>query len=299
MADRGVRDQSLQIHLDHRDERAVHDSDDGQHGNLRSKAARGCREQRQAETQHAVGAHLQQDAGEHDRTGRWGFGMRVRQPRMQREQRHLDGKREEERAKQQHFRAKRQCDCAARKQRLDLRDVEGRVSGGRCDSIQPQNRHQHQNRAEHRVQNEFQRGVNSPFVAPDADQEIHRDQHHFPEQEKQEQIERDEDADDAGFKHQQRDKEAFYALINRFPGRQDRNRRQQRGQQHQEQAEAVDAEVVMNRRLLDPFVKLFELIACGLGTEATQEQQGNCELGDRGDQRQAANPHVIVTAQQQ
>ena len=69
--------------------------------------------------------------------------------------------------------------------------------------VEPDDRHQHQDRAEHGVQNEFQRGVDAPLVAPDADQEIHRDQHHFPEQEEEEQVERDEDADHAGFQHQQ------------------------------------------------------------------------------------------------
>ncbi len=96
-----------------------------------------------------------------------------------------------------------QNDRAARQQRLDLRDVKRRIPGDGREPVEPQDRHQHQDRAEHCVQHEFQRGIDAPPVSPDADQEIHRDQHHFPEQEEQEQVERNEDADHSGFENEQ------------------------------------------------------------------------------------------------
>ena len=136
-------------------------------------------------------------------------------------------------------------------------------------------------------------------MSPDADQEIHRDQHHFPEQEEQEQVQRNEHADHSGFQNQQRDEKAFHALVNRFPGSEDRNRREQRGQQDQKQAEPVDAQVVVNRRLRNPGAKFIQLIAGCVRIKAANQQQRNGEFDDRGGHREAANPHMVVIAQEQ
>ncbi len=85
-------------------------------------------------------------------------------------------------------------------------------------------------------------------MAPDADEEGHRDKHDFPEEEEEEQIERKEHADDTNFEHQQHDKEFFYAVLDAVPGREDGDRRQERGENHQEDAEAVDAHMKVDRR---------------------------------------------------
>ena len=53
-------------------------------------------EQVEAEAQEAVGAELQHDAGQDHRAGRGRLGVRVGQPRVQREQRHLDRERDGE-----------------------------------------------------------------------------------------------------------------------------------------------------------------------------------------------------------
>ena len=140
-------------------------------------------------------------------------------------------------------------------QAQNVRQVEraGRV-------VEPQDRHQHQDRAEHRVQNEFHRGVDAALVAPHADHEIHRDQHQFPEDEEEEQIERDENADHGRLDHQQRDEEALHVFVDRFPGAENGDRREERGEQDEKQADAVHAEVVVNG-LADPVVNFLELIA--------------------------------------
>ena len=135
------------------------------------------------------------------------------------------------------------CDQAA-----DVRQIEG---AGHV--VEPEDRDQHQDRAEHRVQNEFHGGVDAALVSPHADHEIHRDQRELPEDEEEEQIERDEDADHGRFDHQQRDEEALHVFVDRFPGAEDRERREERGEQDQKQADAVDAEVVVDG-LADPVV---------------------------------------------
>ena len=63
----------------------------------------------------------------------------------------------------------------------------------------------------------------------------------------------------AGLDHEQRDEEALHVFVDRFPGAEDGDRREERGQQNEEQADAVDAEVVVNG-LADPFVHFRELI---------------------------------------
>ena len=57
---------------------------------------RGLGEQVDAEAQQAVGAELQHHAGEDDRAARRRLGVGVGQPRVQREDRHLDGERDGE-----------------------------------------------------------------------------------------------------------------------------------------------------------------------------------------------------------
>ena len=61
-----------------------------------ARFAGGVREQRQTEAEQTVGAHLQHHAGQHDGAGGGCFDVRVGQPGMQREQRNLDGERDEE-----------------------------------------------------------------------------------------------------------------------------------------------------------------------------------------------------------
>ena len=58
------------------------------------------REQANVEAQQTVGAHLQQHAGQQNRAGGRRFDVRVRQPGVQREQRHLHREGDEEAEKE-------------------------------------------------------------------------------------------------------------------------------------------------------------------------------------------------------
>ena len=77
--------------------------------------------------------------------------------------------------------------------------------GRRVVEVEGQDAEQHQHRADQGVKEELDRRVELPRPAPDADQEVHRDQHHFPEDVEQEEVERHEDADHAGLQQQQQD----------------------------------------------------------------------------------------------
>ena len=68
--------------------------------------------------------------------------------------------------------------------------------------IEDQDRHQDEDRAKQRVEQELDRGVLASRSSPDRDQEVHRQEHHLEEDVKQEEVERDEDADHAGAQEQ-------------------------------------------------------------------------------------------------
>ena len=146
--------------------------------------------------------------------------------------------------------------------------------------VEPQDANQHQDRAGHRVENEFYGGVNAALVAPDADQQVHRNQHYFPEEEEEEQIEREEDADDADFEKQEGDEKFFDALLDAVPGAEDGDDGEKRRQDDEEQADAVHAEVIVDvtspaadpcATERDPLMKFLEFVARAAERHAAEE----------------------------
>ena len=152
--------------------------------------------------------------------------------------------------------------------RLNIRHIErpGQV-------VEPQDRDQHQDRAEHGVQNKFHRGINPPVVPPDSDQEIHGDKRQFPEKEKEEQVERNKHADHGRLNDQQSDEKSFYVFANGLPGAENRKRRQKCCQQNEKQADAVHAQVIMNVCAGDPVVIFLELILRVHAIESVQQKE--------------------------
>src|SRR5688572_14984518 len=86
---------------------------------------------------------------------------------------------------------------------MNSRVAERKISCGvAMHEIQRQNGHQHQDAADHREEHEFHRCINAPFASPYADQEVHGNQHHFPEQVEQEEVQCGENTNHAGFEQQ-------------------------------------------------------------------------------------------------
>ena len=192
------------------------------------------REEGQVEAQETVGAHLQQDTRQDDRTGGRRFHVRIRQPGMQRPHRDFDGK------------SQAQTPGTARSEYSPgCRLWRSAPAPRTCLAVdaQPQDGQQHQDRASHRVEEELDRRINAARSAPDADQEVHRHQGEFPEDVEQEQILRQEDTHHAHFEQQEEDHEVLDALFDRRPGGEDRDRRQEGGQQDQQDAQAIHAQV--------------------------------------------------------
>ncbi len=84
VADGAVGDQLLEVGLDDGDDGAVDDGDEREHDDERRERLRGIGEERQRETQEAVAAELEQDAGQDDRTGRRRLDVRIGQPGVER-----------------------------------------------------------------------------------------------------------------------------------------------------------------------------------------------------------------------
>src|SRR5207247_5013771 len=116
-----------------------------------------------------------------------------------------DLERHEERQEKQHLRARFEDQLTIRQHLLNRRHIEGPRS-----VVEPDDAHQHQNRAGHGVEHKFYGGIDAPLVAPDPDQEGHGDQHQFPEEEEQEKVERQENDDHADFEQQQHDEKFLH-----------------------------------------------------------------------------------------
>ena len=80
--------------------------------------------------------------------------------------------------------------------------------------------HQHQGRARHGVEEEFDGGINPAFVTPDPDQKVHGNQRDFPEYKEQEEVEGAEYADQSEFQQQQECEELFDVFVDGPPGEQ-------------------------------------------------------------------------------
>src|SRR5262249_49928576 len=96
VADRGVGNQFFQIRLNHRDQRAVDDSDQSQHTDPAGVRASLGGEQAEIEAQHSVSAHLQQYSGEQDRAGRGSLDVSIRKPGVEWKQRNFYSESDEE-----------------------------------------------------------------------------------------------------------------------------------------------------------------------------------------------------------
>ena len=171
----------------------------------RRELGRGEREHRQREAQEAVAAHLQEDRGEDHRAGGRRLDMGVRQPGVDRPHRHLHRERGEEGEPQPGLHRRPGTGC-----------VEQRRDVGRAGL--PVHRHdgeQHQHRAEQRVEEELEAGIDAPRAAPDADDQEHRDQAALEEDVEEDEVERAEDADHQRLEHQEGDHVFLEARLDR------------------------------------------------------------------------------------
>src|SRR5205807_1902475 len=101
-----------------------------------------------------------------------------------------------------------------------------------------EDRQQHNHGTSQGVQKKFDGGVEAAVAAPDADEEIHGDEHHFPEDVKEKEIQGNENADHAGLEQEKQDVIFLGALVNRAPRREDGDHPEKRGKHDEQKADA-------------------------------------------------------------
>ena len=241
VADARVGDQALQVLLAQREQRAVDDAD-------RRRASRArCRSPRRVcgmivtqDAQDAVAAHLQQHAGEDHGDGRRRVGVRVGQPRVQREHRQLHGEGDEDEAEDHPA-------AAAAPSLIVLCWQLHHVERVHRFGAEPHDEEadEHERRAGDRVQHELHRRVLFAAAAPDGDEHVHREQLDLPEEEEHDQVERREDAEHARLEGEQPDEVLLRAQLDAERD-QRRDDEEERREQHHRDAEAVDAQVELD-----------------------------------------------------
>ncbi len=156
------------------------------------------------------------------------------------------------------------------------------VQPGRASvqKIHREDRHEHEDRTGHRVENELGRRVNTPFTTPDSDQEVHRNQHDLPEHIEQEQVQRYEDPNHAGLEQEHED-EVLLDPVGDRPGSQHGQRRQEGRQQDQKQADAVDAQLITDSERRNPGSVGHELKIRRRGIEVPEQMEGEDESQKR------------------
>src|SRR5437773_6378521 len=175
MCDRRIRDEPFYIGLYHRDESSVDNSYNRENDEYVCEIAALVGKQREIESHQAVCSHLEKYRGEYDRTGSRRFGMRVRQPSVEREQGHLDGERDRE-SEEKQCTGPWPCESQfAELYRLDKRHIIKCLDTHRVrvNIIKSDDRSQHQQAAERSEQKELDRRIYAIYTDPDDNEEEH------------------------------------------------------------------------------------------------------------------------------
>ncbi len=202
-------------------------------------------------------------------------------PTVQREQRRLDRERGHEAEEQPVARA-----LPARGQ------VEGSLREPQHD-----HRREHQKRARHRVDDELDRRAEPPRAAPDADQDVQRQQHRLPEDVEEEQVLRGEDADDRGGQQQHQTEVSAGSGPAGPEGVSDRRRLHDHRQADEPERKAVHADVVRDVEVAEPVRPLVELEAAAVEVEPDQRLDPDSDLRECDQQRDRAGRERVPREQ--
>ena len=250
----------------------------------------GLRKQGNRETHQPIQSHLQQNAGQDHRTRRRSLGVSVRQPSMEREHGDLDGEGNEESPEQPDLHLERNDRYvhevfereACEPELLDVLEVER------------QDGQQHQHRAGQRVEEELDGRVETPRAAPNADDEIHRHQHDLPENIEEKQVNREEHAQHACLQQQEHGVILFDAVLNRRPGAENGQEPDDGRQHHQQQADAIQPQVIPRAQRRDPVEPFDKLKLSRRHVEPEDQRQRDQEAHEADDVSQQANQLLFL-----
>jgi hypothetical protein len=135
---------------------------------------------------------------------------------------------------------------------------------------------QHEQAAGHGEEEELHRRVDPPLPSPDADDEVHRHQHDFPEDIEEEEIVGEKGSQDTGCQKKEGDREPLPVSLDSFPRGEDDDRQQERGQGDQGHRDAVHHEVVGDAETIDPGNRLaVDQVAYGFEAPRRRESPKN------------------------
>jgi hypothetical protein len=159
----------------------------------------------------------------------------------------------------------------------------------------PEHRHhgeQHQHRAEQRVEEEFERGINAPLSAPDPDDQKHRDQPSLEEHIEEDHVERAEHADHQGLEGQKSDHVFLQPVLHRAPAGEDAERHQEGREDDEQHGNAVHPHSIAEERPRP--TRLFdELESRILQVEVPPDQQRDQKGQHRDPKRHVANVPAV------
>ena len=213
--------------------------------------------------------------------------MYVGQPGVHRPHRDLDRECRQEGKENQRLRG------AGQGQLVPGREVETAARLG----VQEDQRDQHQQRTQQRVEEELERRVDFVGPAPDADDEVHRDQGGLEKHIEQQTVKRAEDTNHQAAQNQERAHVLVDTARDDFPAGDHDHQVHKGRQQHEPERDTVQADVVVDVEAPNPGLFLHELHRGRAELEAAVQRQRDHERRKRADQRDPAH-HVrmLVTA---
>ncbi len=134
--------------------------------------------------------------------------------------------------------------------------------------------------ADHQIEGQLHRAVLLAGTAPDSDERVHRQDGDFVEEEEDEDVARDEDAEDAEDEERHEGEVLFDAQLE-GPHREDAGEKDDGVEHHQDDADAVDADRVVDPEALDPGDVLGHLVAAERRIEAGPYGDGQDQPGQR------------------
>ena len=280
LRERRVRDHAAHVGCAERQERAVDEADRGQHEDRRLEVVRRLGELGDRDPQEAVRGHLRDHAREQARDLGRRLAVGVRQPAVEREERRFDGEGDREAEEQPVIRA-----------RPHLDEVERALLDAEDDD-----RRQHQQRAGDRVDDEFDRRPEPAGAAPDADQDVERDQHRLEERVEEQQVLRAEDADDRAGEEEQQPEVGARPLPARPPRVAAGDGAADDGQPDEPGAERVLADVVAHAERREPRVLLVELQRRVAEVDVLDGREPEADLHQRDERRQRTDPLRAASA---
>jgi hypothetical protein len=205
--------------------------------------------------------------------------VRVRQPGVHREQRHLDGEGEQEREEQPALLGDAEAEAS-----VDDGVADDDVVERAGERLQGEDADEHDEPAGERVEEELHRGRASVRPAPDADDQVHRHEGELEQHVEQQQVGRGEHADDGRLEHEERGGVADEAVLHAVPRGDEDQRHEEGGEQDQREADAVDGEGDARTDRGDPRGGLGELQVIVAEVEAGREPHRRDERRERDDE---------------